>query len=292
MGFENVDIYVTDKDGDPIPGVVVRVYNVEGGLFYTQATTNIEGSVGFLLNSQGYQLRFYKLHVALPNPLYIDVIDAPVAPVRNVFDVVGELVVPPSSIDPRLCTAFGYFRRPDGMPAAFVDIHFIAKFNPLLLEGDAVVTERVTTRTDKRGYVEMNLIRFGQYDVLVEGIEDQYRLISVPDSVNISLPALLFPVVERVTFNPAGPWTVVAGGDDLQVVPTSHGSDGNETCFGDVTWSSSDPTVLAVLPSGNVLNLRGISPGIATVQARRSDQSIVRIPNTPIEGVPVAVTVT
>ena len=292
MSFETVDIYVKDSlHDDPIEGVVVRVYSKDAKLFYTQAITDTFGVASFLLNTQEYQLRFYKQHVALPNPRYIEVIEAPVAPLSNVFDIVGDLIVPPSAADPRLCTVFGFFRRPDGTPAANVDVHFIAKFRPLLLDGDAVLTERTIERTDKDGYIQVNLIRCGQYDVTVQGIEDQQRLISVPDAPNVSLPSLLFPVVDRITFDPPGPWTVAVD-DEIQVTPTIFGSDGNTLDCGDVIWSSSDNSILAVLPSGGVLTLRGLAAGSASVQATRADQSIVRIPDTPITGVPAVVTVT
>lgn len=292
MSFENVDVYIKDSlHGDPISGVVVRVYSEDGKMFYTQATTNVDGLASFLLNTQTYQLRFYKQHVALPNPRYIEVLEAPVLPQSNVFDVVADLVVPPVAADPRLCTVYGYFRRPDGAPAANVDIHFIAKFKPLLLDGDAVVTERSIVRTDKDGYVQTNLIRCGQYDVTVQGTEDQQRIVAVPDAPNCSLPALLFPVVERVTFDVDQPWSVAVG-QEIQVTPTVYGSDGNVLDCWEVIWSSSDTNVLAVLPAGGVLTLRGLSAGIASVVGVRADQSIVRIPDTPIVGLPAAVTVT
>ena len=291
MSFENVNVYIKDSlHGDPISGVVVRVYSENGAVFYTQATTDTLGLAGFLLNTQKYQLRFYKAHVALPNPRYIEVLEAPVAPLSNTFDIVADLVSPPSAVDPRLCTAFGYFRRPDGTPAVHVDVHFIAKFKPLLLDGDAVVTERTIARTDKDGYLQVNLIRCGQYEVTVQGIEDEQRLISVPNAPNVSLPSLLFPVVDRITFDVAEPWTVAVG-EEIQVTPTVWGSDGNELDAWEVIWSSSDLDVLAVLPSGGVLTLRGLAAGTASVQAVRADQTIVRIPDTPIQGVPVSVTV-
>lgn len=292
MSFENVDVYIKDSlHGDPISGVVVRVYSENGKIFYTQATTNNDGLAAFLLNNQTYQLRFYKQHVALPNPRYIEVLEAPVLPQSNVFDVVADLVVPPVATDPRLCTVYGHFRRPDGSPAVNVDIHFIAKFKPLLLDGAALVTERTTTRTDKDGYVQINLVRCGKYDVTVQGIEDEQRLISVPDAPNVHLPALLFPVVERVTFDVVQPWGVAVG-QEIYVTPTVYGSDGNKLEFYDVLWSSSDTNVLAVLCAGGVLTLRGLAAGTASLVGRRADQTIVRIPDTPIQGVPAAVTVT
>lgn len=290
MSFENVDIVVLDTtpDKDPIPGVLVKVYSKDGKTFFTQAETDVLGNAAFLLNTQEYQIRFYKQHVSLPNPLYIEVLPSPEI---NIFDVSGELVAPPTANDGRLCVAFGYFRRPDGSPASNVDIHFINKFNPLSLDGDAVLTERIAVRTDENGFAKINLIRFGKYDVTVQGQEDYQRCIAVPDLPNVSLPALLFPVVAKIVFSPVGPFNVPVG-NEIQVTPTIYSSDGNVVDDpGEVQWSSSNPNVLAVLPAGGVLTLRGLAAGTANIQAVRADNSIVRIPDPGITGVPAAVTV-
>jgi hypothetical protein len=59
----------------------------------------------------------------------------------------------------------------------------------------------------------------------------------------------------------------------------------------DVFWGSSDISVLAILLAGGVITLRGIGPGTASLTAVRADQSIVRIPDVPIRGLPPAITV-
>jgi hypothetical protein len=293
MVAENVDVVVKDTtlSADPIQGALLRVYNQAGTVFFTQAITDADGAAALLLEPGTYQIRFYKQHVGFKNPLYITVLAAPVAPDSNIFDTTADILTPPTPTDVRLCTAYGFFRKPDGSPAPNVDVHFIAKFKPILLEGDAVLTPQLTARTDARGYLQINLIRFGKYDVTVQGIDDEQRCITIPNTPNVNLPDLLLPVVDRVTFDPPGPYALAVG-EDLQVTPTIIASDGNEVGDGDVQWSSSDTNVLAVLPAGGVLTLRGIGAGTANIQAVRADQSIVRIPDTPIEGVPLAAVVT
>lgn len=293
MTAQVVDIYIKDTGlgSDPIPNVLVRVYSPDGVTFFTQAVTDVYGVASLLLEPASYQVRFYKQHVGFKNPLRVIVIDTAVTPGSNVFDVTADLVAPPTPTDVRLCTAFGYFRKPDGSPAANVDVHFIAKFKPIILEGDAVLTPQISARTDASGYMQVNLIRFGMYDVTVQGIDDTQRCVTVPNAPNVNLPDLLLPVVDRIVFDPPGPYTVAAD-QELQVTPTIIASDGNEVSFDEVQWSSSDSNVMAVLPAGGVLTLRGILAGTADIQAVRANQTIVRIPDTPIVGVPLSVTVT
>lgn len=289
MTAQNVDVYIKDTGAgsDPIPGVLVRVYSPDSTIFYTQAVTDVYGVASFLLDPATYQVRFYKQHVGFKNPLMVVVGPAG----GNIFDTTADLIAPPTPTDVRLCTAYGYFRAPDGSPATNVDVHFIPKFKPVLLDGDAVLTPQVMARTDGRGYMQINLIRCGQYDVTVQGIDDTQRLVSVPDTPNVSLPNLLFPVVDRITFSPPGPYALAVG-QELQVTPTIIASDGNEVDAYNVIWSSSDSSILAVLLAGGVLTLRGLTHGTASVQAVRADQSIIRIPDAGITGVPLAATVT
>lgn len=292
MSYQPADIYLSDTtpQENPILGVVVRVYSQDGAIFFTQVTTDGEGHVGLMLPAPAtYQIRLYKFGVSLPNPTYLNVVDSP----SNSFDISAEILTPPIPADARLCTAFGYFRRPDGSPADSVDIHFIPRFKPLLLDGAALLTERAVVRTNEKGYVEINLVRHGQYDVTVEGLEDYQRHISVPDLANINLPDLLFPVVTQVLFDPPLPATLGIG-DDFQSTPKVIFSDGNEPKHGTtyaIRWSSSNDHILAVMTAGGVLTLRGIAAGGAQVQGIRSDRSIVRIPEPGILGLPFSVAV-
>lgn len=286
-----VDFYVTDNTpaASPVEGVVLRVYSADGKLFYNETITDADGHGGFLLDdSVGYQLRLYKFQVSFTNPLRFSVTSG-----ENVFDVKGTIFTPPSAVDVRLCRASGFFRRGTGAPAAHVDIHFLPKFKPLLLEGAAVLTERDLARTDERGFMQIDLIRCGQYDVTIQGMEDMYRSISVPDASSVNLPDLLFPVVQQITFAPAGPFTVTIG-TDLPLIPTIVASNGEVlagTGAGAVVWGTDDPLVAAVLDNGTTLALRAFKSGTTCLTARRFDTTIVRYPDLPIVGVPLTITV-
>jgi hypothetical protein len=293
MGYEAVDFYITDSSPlrKPIAHVLVKVFSEDGRLVYTQAQTDVAGHVGFLLSSGfPYQARFYKQNVSLKNPRFFQVLEPPAL---NAFDVIADLTPPPTPTDRRLCTAYGRFRTATGSPAANVGLHFNAKFKPFMLDEAGIVTEHGDLRTDEEGYVQVNLIRCGQYEFTLEGAKDYTRVITVPDTPNVSLPDLLFPVVASVTFEPPPPY-ILPTGADLQVTPTLRASDGevlNGTALDEVVWSSSEPDVLVVLPAGPKVTLRGVSGGVASILIRRANYSIIRYPDLPIAGQPAVVTV-
>lgn len=286
-----VNIYVTDNTAaaNPVSGVTVRVFSQDGLTAITEAQTDGTGLAAFLLASDfTYQVRFFKFQTIFQNPQYITVEDPPV---QNGFTTTCVPFSPPMSQDPRLCMASGFFRTVTGAPAPNTDIQFISKFDPLIIDGDAVLNERQIARTDKNGYVQVPLYRCGKYSVIVAGMEDVRRDIAVPDQPGVNLPDLIFPVVSQIVFNPTGPFTVTIG-TDLQVTSTIVTSDGNEDRnYWDVFWHTSDIGICAVLAGSPILTLRGFMPGTCNLYAKRRNRHIVRIPDTPITGIPQVITV-
>jgi hypothetical protein len=297
VSFEAVDFFVNDASPSalPVAGVVVKVLSADGKLTYSQASTDSTGHAGFLLPSGvPMQARFYKFGVSFINPQLFTVLPSPLSPGQtNGFDVVATLITPPVPTDARLCTAFGFFRDITGAPQANVIIYFIAKFDPVWLEGAGVLKERVDVRTDENGYVQVNLIRNAQYDCTIQGEEDVTRQISVPDAPNVNLPDLIFPIVSQIVLSPPGPYTV-AHGSELAVGMTVYGSDGENLGlgFGDIMLSTSDDTVLNYTFSPGGLVLVGVAPGTAQINIKRADCSVVHIPDPGISGQPIIVTVT
>jgi hypothetical protein len=291
MSYENVDITVVDTTplASPIVGVTIRVLSEDGKLIYGQLTTDALGKASVILPVGVYQVRPYKFGVTFSASL----LDVQAHPVVNNFSITGEVFVYPSSKDTRLCVASGIFRTPTGGVARGVDIHFIAKWSPIMLDGSPIMPERVLVRTDNNGYVEVSLIRFGQYDATIEGMEDYQRVVSVPDYPAVPIGDLLFPVVAAITFDEAAPHSVVVGAS-ISLTPHVYCSDLNETptIMTDVIWTSSDSNGLIVEQLPDSITLRGLIAGTYELRAVRKDESIVRIPNTPISGVPVTITVT
>ena len=290
--YVSVDLQLVDNtpSANPIHGVVVRVFSLDGKTPLTEAITDDNGDASFLLlSSVTYQVRYYKFQTILPNPQYLQILDAPAT---NEFTAVGTPFTPPLSQDPRLCMCSGFFRTVTGAPAPNVDIQVISKFDPLIMDGSAVMNERQIARTDQNGYVQIPLIRLGQYSVVVAGMEDLRRNIAVPDSPGVNLPDLIFPVISAISFSPAGPFNLTVG-VDLTVIPTYESSDQNEdTLFWDVLWSTADPKVAAAIVAGNTLTLRGFKAGTTTLIGVRANQTIIKIPDPGIAGIPQTITVT
>lgn len=292
MSYEPVDVYVKDQLGRIVPDVVVKVYNPNGSVFYAQqATSEEEGIASFLLPTQAYSMRFYKFRTTFSQPQLFTVLEAPET---NSFNVVAEVLIPPVSLDARLCRCSGHFRNPDGSVREYLDMHFYPEFATSILEGAAVAPRTMAIRTDENGFAQIDLIRGGCYRVTIESLDNEERYIRVPDVSGANLPDVLFPVVDRVTFDPEGPFEI-AEGEEIEVTTTIYDSAGatlHGTGQNDVDWTVSNTDLASVTVGEFKLTIRGIAAGSVELRAARRDQSIVRIPNTPIVGQPVAITIT
>lgn len=292
MTYSAVDILVRENNdlGASIAGVVVKVLSEDGTMVFGQAETNADGVASFLLPVQRYQVRFYKFATMFTNPMLLALSDTP----QNTFRVFGFPVVRPVSTDPRICLASGYFRTAAGTPQKNLDIQFIAKFDPLLLEGAGILSERVTIRTDDKGYALIPLIRGAEYDVTLEGMENIYRSVEVPNTSSVNLPDLLFPVIQGVSFDGVDGPISLAVGAELLLQGHVFTTDQRELdeLGSDVAWSQSNPTVLNFeLRPGSQLWLQALNPGSCVLTGERKDKTIIRIPNPPIAGLPLQVTV-
>lgn len=296
MSYEAVDVYVLEDSPakTPVEGVMVRVYDETNRLFHSQQVTDSEGRAGFTLWSQSYNLRFFKEGVQVQQPQRITVETPPEgSELINSFDVKAVIFRHPISPDPRLCRASGFFRDVTGAPEPNIDMHFMGQFDPILLEGAAVLSERRTTRTTQAGFACIDLIRCARYHVILQGSEDQPRCVEVPDAPSVNLPDLLFPVIDSVAFAEEVPGEMTVG-ETVVLTPTVIGSNlvpRVGTATADVVWSSSNEQVLAIAVTSETITLTARAAGTAQVTAARLDASIVRIPNTPISGVPLSITV-
>jgi len=289
MSFEPVNFVVVDQTATPIENVLVKVFDPTGATVFTEGQTNTSGTVSFLLQTQSYSARFFKQQMSFSQPQLFDVL---AAPATNTFDVVGTVFVPPTPTDPRFCKASGYFRTISGAPHQGMDLHFRGLFEYLILENNGIGDNKVITRTDKDGFVCIDLIRCARYEVTLQDFEDTPRYIDVPDQATTNLPDLLFPTVGRITFSPAGPFTIPGVGvaNEITVTPSVFTRDGRQlegTTTANVKWSTEDETIAVVIPGTETLTLRGTTPGNTKLVATRVDTSIVRIPDSGIIGVPV-----
>jgi len=297
VSYQSVDIHVVSKapSKDPVEGFLVRVFDEVNAVFYDQGTTDSEGKAGFTLFIGTYSLRFYKFGAHVDQPLLIEVKVPTVGdPLINAFTVGATTFEHPIANDARLCRASGYFRDVTGAPQPNLDIHLIGQFEPILLEGSAILGERRSLRTDKNGFACVDLIRCARYTATLQGMEDTQRVLEVPDLPSVNLPDLLFPVVAQVTLTPPGPYAMRVG-DSLTIVPvvsTSSDVPLEGSAIADVMWSSSDYSVIGVGLTATEIVITAKAKGSAQLLAARRDGSVVHIPSVPIQGVPVDVTVT
>jgi len=297
MAVELVDVLVRDitPPNDPIAAVTVFVYDGTGTTLITSAPTDVLGHVQFMLPGTAaptpttYQLRTYKQGVSSPQPIYIQVFSpAAGSPTgTNNFRIDANVFVLPQAVHPKLCRLSGYVFWPDGRPKRGIDIHFIHRFNPLIVDGVGILGERVACRTDKNGYVQIDLWRKGCYRAVIESHENVGRSIHIPDLPAANINYVLFPRVQEVIFTPAGPWVVAVGANlhiGVQVLLTS-GYVADGTAPDDVLYSlpSGEPSAsLQVLD--NELILHGAAPGGSTLTLTRADTSLAYDPDSPITG--------
>lgn len=308
MGLVTVRVYAVDESDDALDGVLVQVYD-NTDTFVTQNSTSIVGAEAyaeFTLNGEvageGYTIRMSKLGVAFDGllgddsktPQAVAVYDPPAgAPVTgtNYFQVQGQTFSLPASTNPRLCKASGFFKDAAGRPRPTLDIKFVPQFDPLIVDGDAVMGYQVQGSTDEDGYFEVELYRTGSYQVLLEALDDIPRSIEVPDASSINLVSLLFPTVASVTYDPDPVSVAVDDTVDVTLTIVTTTSVTLDPVDRDVTFTTSDSSIATVqVTSDGVLRIMGRSAGSATITAERVDDSIVVIPSTTLATLDVTVT--
>lgn len=305
MGLETVEVSVYDTQVVPalVDDVVVRVFDETGTTLITEATTGsvLEGKVQVTLSGDDptpirYQLRFFVNGGSISSPQYIDVYSPPTSSPTgaNNFTVTATMFELPSAVNPRLCRVSGYVWGPDGRIRGGVDIHFIPQFNPLVVDGYGVMGERVSIHSDSTGFLSVDLLRCGIYDVMIEGHENVLREIYVPDRSSLNIFHLLFPIVVNVNWDPAGPWSLAAG-TSLEVTPEILANDFRTltgTADADVQYATDDPSIASVTVGTTSITITGYAAGTTTLRVTRRDSSIVYIPDPGIDDGEITITVT
>lgn len=290
MGIVTVRTYAKDTTlaAAPIAGVLIRVFDEPGTTFILSGTTNALGLFQFDVNGSvppvRYQLRPSKTGVSFNNPELIDVYD-PAVPANN-FEIYGNIhELQPAIGGPRMCRVQGFLYDIGGRPLPNSMVRFQNRFQPVVVDGISVLGN-VEALTDAAGWVAVELFRLGEYAVSTSGMHENSFDIVIPDRDSVLLADILFPVVASVTFNPAPPWNVPLGGA-LEVVPTVVTS-GYVTLDGaapeDVVYESADDSVATVVADSEKLTIQGVRLGSTTLDLSRADETIVRVPDTPITG--------
>lgn len=307
---ETVRVYTVDENDDPLVGVLVRVYTYPGGVFVTQAYSALVGAdayADFTVDGDNppiqYEVRLSKTGVAYDgsagadswSPQAIDIYSPPTAAPtgKNWFKIPGQTFTLPASPDPRLCRASGFFRDAAGRPYANVDIFFIAQFKPAIVDGDAVLGERVMLRTDADGYAQVDLFRNGEYRATIQSLEDYTKIVMVPDRSSVNIVDLLFPVVSEIDWGMASLSLTVD--EVVNLEPEVKCSDYRVLtgpAIEDVLYEAEDPTIIRVQMDPEKIIVTGLQAGSTNVKVTRLDQTVVVIPASQITNYLLPVTVT
>lgn len=303
MPLETVEITVQDDQVVPalVDDVTVRVFDATGSTLITEGVTGsvLPGKVQFTLDGddppETYQLRFYLNGGSIRSPQYIQVYSPPSAapaPATNNFVVTASMFTLPTATNPRLCRASGYVWGPDGRPKYGIDMAFIPCFRPLVVDGIGVLGERVNAKTDKQGYIQVDLLRDGMYAVVVESHDNAPREVAVPDRSSINIMHLLFPIVVAVDFGVAS--VSLSAGGSATFTPVIRASDFRVlegTAPEDVQYVVDDPAIASVVVDQNTIVINGLSAGSTNLRVSRKDSSIVYIPDPGIDGAVLPITV-
>lgn len=313
-----VDIFLNDDSLSPAPivGAVVSVVDPITLQPTASATTDSSGHASFLLPGDvyptgvAYQVRAFKLGVYFANPFQILVFEPlPVSPtgVSNQFNLSGTLVgtLQPAT-DPRCCRCSGRFLNFSNQPVINSVVRISAKACiggqvPKVVDGNVISEQVMELHTDGDGYIVVDLLRKGLYEVVYAGDDDTTWEILVPDRTSVDFIDLLFPQPVSLTWDPtAAPGnavTVAVNGNAL--IPfTVLFSDYEVMGLGQgvlnyVNFQNSDSSVALAAAGDGTLFLTGVAPG--TCQITVGVQPFIqpsRVPDYSIQAIALTVTVT
>lgn len=215
--------------GAPLEDVLVRVYSEDGSTFITEGMTDSDGELVLILDDMTtFWVRLFKPQYAFDSKLLITT-DSTAS--SNTFDVVGrDLVEHPPSAVPYLCRASGYVVNSGGQPTQGAIFEFNATDLPKVANGQGIITSKIIVRSEEDGYVEVELVRGGAYDVIVTAGEDAVVRTKVPEKQAVDITDLVWPYVAGVSFDPTGPLTIAVD-DTVEVLPSVLLSSGVTTPF-------------------------------------------------------------
>jgi hypothetical protein len=278
----SVTFVITDDaiPANELEGVVVRIFSEDGETFVTQGETDEDGELVLELeDATTYWVRFFKIGYQFKSKLTVDV-DSGAS--SNTFDVEGtDLTILAPSTVPQLCRVGGYTRDAALAPKGGIRITFSLTGKPRVVAGQAIVVQDLIGVSDSDGWLEVELVRSGVYDVVVDGIDDSVYRVVVPDRTSCSLTELIWPYIAELVYSLDGEETTSVGlevDEELAVVATVILSSGLETPYelddstereagNFVSLAVEDPDVVEAALDGNTLTLAGKAAGTTTITA-------------------------
>jgi hypothetical protein len=300
----SVTFFITDDTkptGIPLEGAIVRVFSLDGETFVTQGTTDEDGELVLELEDDTtYWVRFFKVSYEFPTRLTIEVDSSQ----GNEFDVVGtDLMEHPPSANEFLCRASGYVRSGDWAPEPGIKMTFMLTGKPRIVAGQIMVGGDIITESDETGWIEIELVQGGSYDVIVQGLEDSIIRVQVPEKQACSITELIWPYVQSLEYG--SPSLSLAVGSTATISASVTLSSGVQTPFTMdsedvfvagmfVLFTVEDEAVCAVTwDEDDNLIVEGIKAGTTTVTAEvKADAEAPRLPEPERDIATLSITVT
>lgn len=304
MSLTAVTLNVTDNTiptGLALEEVLVRVYSSDGTVFVTEGETDEDGSLSLdLEDATTYWVRFFKVGYRFASKLRIEVDSGQ----GNTFTVEGvDLTTYPPATDPNLCRVSGSVLNAGGSPAPGVTFEFMLTGKPRVVGGRVMVASKVIARSDSDGDLDVDLVRNGVYDVIVEGHDDEVFRVKVPDYAYADVTDLIWPYVASLTFSEdslalsvgdTGTVTAVLTLSSRTVVPYDLDNDESVKISDFATITSDDETVATIsIDEDGVITVTAVAAGTATISAELVDGATAECeptPTTTLSSVTVTVT--
>lgn len=281
-----------------VEDVQVRLYSDDGSTFITYGLTDSSGEFTTDVPDATYWVRFFKTGFSFASKLKV-IVSASAA--NNTFDVEAENLeqLPPSAAN-NLCRVSGYVVDAGGQPRKGATFQFMLNQVRHIVSGRPITSAKVISRSDKYGYLEVELIQNAFYEVVVEGLDDQVFMAQVPESQSCNLTELVWPYPARIDLSSSS--VSVASGDDEDVTVTLVLSSGVEMPLPDdapagavsftVSPESSDTDVATVSLSNSTLTITGVAAGSCTVTFTSPESYEDRFPEISLSFDSISVTVT
>lgn len=218
----------TKPTGAALEDVTVRVFSEDGETFVTQGTTDEDGELVLELTDETtYWVRFFKVGYQFASKLTVDVDSSESS---NTFDVEGtDLLEYPPSTNEYLCRASGYVRGADWAPRAGLRMTFMLTGEPRVVADQVMVSSDLITESDDDGWIEVELVQGGTYDVIVQGMDDEVQRVQVPELQAISITHLIWPYTQTLEYGSSS--VTVAVDEEEEVSATVTLSSGVTTPF-------------------------------------------------------------
>ena len=170
----------------------------------------------------------------------------------------------PPSAD--LCRVSGYLTDPLGRPLKKFKIRIYSKDAPIVTPNQMVIGETMDVASDDSGYVQFDLYKGAEVDIILGNRAEQRRPVVAPDASTIDLLDLIFPYVASVQL--ALEETSLEAGDSTVATVTGTLSDTRTLdVTGFSTLSSSSEAVATVSGSG----VTAVAAGDSTISVTEVD---------------------